>query len=109
MYYRKFMINDDEYKYAIGKKSTKILGVSKKYLKILDNETDFIDGIITPKMIRDIILEGEVSDPNKYFHSCSCKNKEKSVRALPYDVEIHSRNEYMYICEDCYNRNADDI
>jgi len=59
-------------------------------------------------MIKDYIL-GIPRTPDKYFGGCSCKDVKKTLRALPFDAEIYGKLELRVICDDCYERNADDI
>jgi len=113
MGYRKltFTIDDieHEYKYVIGKSFTKVVGVTVRSTTILNNETDFIKGIITPKMIIDIITTGKVKPPQNYFNTCSCKDVFKYVAPLPFDIEIYDKVNYVYFCKSCFAANADDI
>ena len=111
MSYRKLKIKDKEYQYVIGDTviKVKMTDGNKIFQKKDIFVGDFNRGITAPAMIRDLILLGELRTPDKYFSTCKCKNVQKHIGCLPFDVEIYGKLHYVYFCEDCFNNNAGDI
>lgn len=110
MSYRKMNVNGTKYLYVIGNTAVKIKTSTGS--KIFHNKDiftrDFNREIVTPAMVRDLILSGKLRTPDKYFSSCDCKAP-KYIGCLPFEVEIYGKYHYVYFCEDCFNINAGDI
>lgn len=108
-HYRKIDVNGKNYEFNIGKKYIEIRSDEGK--KLIERETiDFIkNGPITPRMIKDIILDKFVNNPARYFYSCNCKDVQKFLCVDPYKAEIEEKIEYIYVCNSCRNEIADEI
>lgn len=109
-HYRKLVVADKEYQFNIGKKFVAIKSnnetetVPKEMIGFPYND----NYIITPKMISDYLI-GDKKELESYFNSCNCKNKPKHLGALPFDAEIYGKKILVVYCDDCFDRNADDI
>ena len=81
---------------------------------------DFIDGAwyrVTPADVRRFILGNGTVDP--FFHdgpdndphTCGCGHTgyDVGLRAWPFDEEICGKRYYSYICNDCDDKDADEI
>jgi len=111
-HYRKLTINKDTYEFNIGKKFVVIkFGKQKKLIEKKDIGVPlgdvFENFIVTPKMIRAHILGEELRIEDCFIH-CDCE-AEKKLSPLPFSVEIHDKRVYAYMCQKCFNENAEDI
>lgn len=110
-HFRKMNVGDQQYLFNIGDTYIQIRdpdGKNNFYSRI---EHGFgRDCVVTPKMIRDLIVNGYVfNNGSRYFKTCSCEDVEKHVEFLPYDAEIFNKKIYAYMCERCFDENAADI
>jgi len=108
-FYRTLQVNSKKYEYHIGKDFVKIKGLDLKNnsIPILEIAPD-MKGIVKPGMISNFI-QGIKNKPEDFFDTCSCKGVEKMVACLPFDLEIYEKAHYVYLCQECFNINAEDI
>ena len=110
-HYRNITVDDKDYRFNIGKKFIDIRTgkgkeiVSKSEIGFANKYNEYI---VTPKMIADYI-RGHTRPIDTYFETCSCKDVSKSLGVKPFDNEIKDKKLYVYWCENCYDRNLDDI
>lgn len=111
MSYRKIKIKGEIYEYVIGKSVIKVKTPTGNKIFSKDDifKGDFNRNIVTPGIVKDLILYGNLQTPDKYFSTCKCKDVPKHIGCLPFDAEIYEKLRYVYFCEDCFNDNAGDI
>ena len=138
--YRNITVNGTTYKFVIGKKFTKVVGVAsvpnselgamisrygtrqKAYSETgeLIPWEDYIKDAwyrVTPADVRRLILGDGTVDPHFHDgpdnepHTCGCgkTGHDVALRVWPFDAEIYGKCHYDYICDECAERNADDI
>lgn len=117
MSYRNINVNGTVYKFVIGKKFTKVVGIGSIANSLLGKPIWKTDRYLTePSDVRRFILGGGTVDPHFHDgpHECINANRrecegEVRLMANPFDAEIYEKYNYAYRCEACYDTIADDI
>jgi len=104
-FYRDLDVDGKTYQYHIGRDFVKIKGIPGNNNVPIDDVG--FRGIVKPAMIRNFIL-GIPNKAEDHFQTCSC-NAPKRVGCLPFDAEIYEKYHYVNYCEECFDRNAEDI
>jgi len=111
-FYRDLQIESKVYQYHIGRDFVKIKNHKDSRIKGNSFPIELISpktrGLVHPGMIKNFIL-GIDNKPENFFSDCGCKNKEKYIACLPFDLEIHDKKHYVYYCDDCLDANGWDI
>ena len=76
---------------------------------VLPDSSYVEDGPITPGMVADYIRDGKVKSPEHYFPACDCEGVAKWLCANPFAVEIDQKVHYVVLCDNCFEKIADDI
>jgi hypothetical protein len=119
MGYRMLTIDDKHYEYVIGRNFTKIRGGEA----IPNSKAGWPVGVwppndrlpvtrymVTPGTLCEYLTKGQVDvGARQCCNHANCKNMASSLRPLPFAVEIHHKQYFKFICDDCYQQNADDI
>lgn len=101
MSYRKITVRGISYKYVVGKSVIKIVPPEGKSIVIQKTELAHLNYVCSPAIIRDLILENDISDPSKYFNHCN--HSDRKARFDPFESEIREKYVTLYICDDCYH------
>lgn len=107
--YRNLHVDGVDYKYVIGDKNVKIVGPNG--IDIVDKRKMSVSGlrtglVTTPGMVARFI-QGQEINAEDFFHSC--EHEGRVLRINPLMIELYGKVEYRVICQDCYNKMADDI
>lgn len=117
MTYRNIAVNWTVYKFVIGKKFTKVVGVGCIANSLLGKPIYGSDRhLIEPNDVRRFILGKGTVDPRFHDGPHKCINSDRRdcegevrLRPNPFDAEIHEKYYYAYWCEACYRDCADNI
>lgn len=121
MSYRNINVNGTVYKFVIGKKFTKVVGIGSIANNLLGKQLGNSDRYLTgPGDIRRFILGDGTVDPHFHDGPHECVNANKQNRyhecagkvtfdVNPLEAEIYEKYYYAYRCEACYEALADDI
>lgn len=117
MSYRNINVNGTVYKFVIGKKFTKVVGIGSIANSQLGQKVyGFDEYLTTPKDVRRFILGNGTVDPHFHDGPHECSNADRRecegevrFRANPFEAEIYEKYYYAYRCEACYEALADDI
>ncbi len=105
---------NEVYEYSIGSKSVELRKKDKTEKKLVPKEEighvmskGYI--IVQPGDIVHWLERGRKRPIEKAFGTCQCKDVHKYIGTLPFQWEIEGKKVYVYMCKDCFDRNADDI
>jgi hypothetical protein len=107
--YRNVHVDGILYKYVVGKSYVKIVGPNENELverTAISIETYHGELITTPGMIV-AYIRGQEINASSFFKECG--HAEGKVRLDPYLNEIEQIKIYRLLCDDCYDRIAEDI
>ncbi len=119
MSYRNINVNGTVYKFVIGKKFTKVVGIGSIANSLLGKQIWKTDRYLTgPSDVRRFILGNGTVDitfhdgPYECIHATDsnyeCRG-EVRFRPDPFDAEIRDKLNYAYWCEECYEARSWDI
>ena len=105
---------NEVYEYNVGKQFVELRKKDKTEKKIvakveIGHPISKGRVIVQPGDILHWLERGHRRPIEKSFYTCKCKNVEKHLGVLPFDMEIYGKKVWVYMCEECYDRNADDI
>jgi len=121
MSYRNINVNGTVYKFVIGKKFTKVVGIGSIANSLLGKPIWCSDKfLMEPSDVKRFILGNGTVDPHFHDgpHECINANRtnrylecggEVRLRADPFDAEIDEKLNYSYRCEECYRERSYDI
>ncbi len=117
MSYRNINVNGTTYKFVIGKKFTKVVGIGSIANSELGKPIYGSDRfLMEPNDVRRFILGNGTVDPHFHDgpHKCvgghrnECEG-EVRLRPDPFCAEIDEKYHYSYWCEECYKERSYDI
>lgn len=117
MTYRNITVNGTAYKFVIGKKFTKVVGIGCIANNLLGKPIYGSDKfLLEPSDVRRFILGAGTVDPHFHDGPHKCINSDRRecegevrLRADPFCAEIDEKYHYAYRCVSCYRDRAEDI